>query len=76
MDVLPMPIWVKMVVYSITGRKGELWLGRQRGGLTQLREEHGSFTAKTHTQANGLAQNSVYSVYAEAATEAGLGRNA
>lgn len=48
------------VVYSIAGRPGELWLGRQRGGLTQLR---GS-AAKTYTTADGLAQNSVYSVHA------------
>lgn len=54
------------VVYSIAGRAGELWLGRQRGGLTQLRWQHdsnGSFTTKTYTHANGLAQDSVYSVY-------------
>ena len=51
------------VVYSIAGRNRELWLGRQRGGLTQLRSENGSLTAKTFTQADGLAQNSVYSVH-------------
>ncbi|MBC8166047.1 MAG: hypothetical protein H7Y20_09255, partial [Bryobacteraceae bacterium] len=51
------------VVYSIAGRKGELWLGRKRGGLTQLRNEDSSFSARTYTQAHGLAQNSVYSVY-------------
>jgi signal transduction histidine kinase/ligand-binding sensor domain-containing protein len=51
------------VVYSIDGAKGELWVGRQSGGLTRLREEHGSFTAKSYTQADGLAQNSVYAVY-------------
>jgi len=51
------------VVYSITGGKGELWLGRQRGGLTHLRREGGSFVAKTYSEADGLAQNHVYSVY-------------
>ena len=51
------------VVYSIDGAKGELWVGRQSGGLTRLREEHGSFRAKSYTQADGLAQNSVYAVY-------------
>ena len=51
------------VVYTIDGTKGEMWLGRQSGGLTHLREEHGSFSAKSYTQANGLAQNSVYAVY-------------
>ena len=53
----------KDIVYSIAGKDRELWLGRQRGGLTQLRSEGGAFTAKTYTQADGLAQNSVYSVY-------------
>ena len=51
------------VVYSIAGGIGELWLGRQHGGLTALRSEHGSFTAKSYRQADGLAQDSVYSVY-------------
>jgi len=51
------------VVYSIDGRDHELWVGRQSGGLTRLRDEHGSFSAKTYTQADGLAQNSVYAVY-------------
>jgi len=40
-----------------------LWVGRQRGGLTRLRFERGSITTKTYTQADGLAQDSVYSVY-------------
>lgn len=51
------------VVYSLTGGKGELWIGRRRGGLTHLRYRDGSFTAKTYTQAEGLAQNSIYTVY-------------
>jgi signal transduction histidine kinase len=55
----------KDVVYSIAGRAGELWLGRERGGLTRLHSEEGSgsFSADTYTTANGLSQNSVYSVY-------------
>ena len=48
------------VVYSITGRNDDLWIGRQRGGLTHLKAGGASVT---YTQANGLAQNSVYSVY-------------
>ena len=52
----------KDVVYSIDGRNGELWIGR-RGGLTHLRESGASFTAKTYTAADGLAQNSVYAVH-------------
>lgn len=51
------------VVYSLTGSKDELWIGRRRGGLTRLRYKDGSFTAKTYTTAEGLAQNSIYTVY-------------
>jgi ligand-binding sensor domain-containing protein/signal transduction histidine kinase len=56
----------KDVVYSISGGKEELWIGRQRGGLTRLLYSggnEGSFSAETYTQAEGLAQNSVYAVY-------------
>jgi ligand-binding sensor domain-containing protein/signal transduction histidine kinase len=51
------------VVYSISGGDGEVWVGRQRGGLTVLTEDRDSFAARTYTQADGLAQNSVYSVH-------------
>jgi ligand-binding sensor domain-containing protein/signal transduction histidine kinase len=51
------------VVYSISGGAGEVWLGRQRGGLTLLTTMGDSFVARTYTQADGLAQNSVYSVH-------------
>lgn len=51
------------VVYSITGSKNELWVGRQRGGLTHLHYGGGSMSTKTYTQADGLAQNGVYAVY-------------
>jgi ligand-binding sensor domain-containing protein/signal transduction histidine kinase len=51
------------VVYSIDGKPGELWLGRQRGGLTRLRFNGSSFVAKSYAQSDGLAQDSVYSVY-------------
>jgi ligand-binding sensor domain-containing protein/signal transduction histidine kinase len=50
------------VVYSIDGDARDLWIGRQRGGLTHLRENDGDWEAKTYTQADGLAQNSVYAV--------------
>lgn len=50
------------VIYSITGTKDELWVGRQKGGLTHLRYLDGSYSAETYTQAQGLAQNSVYAV--------------
>jgi signal transduction histidine kinase/ligand-binding sensor domain-containing protein len=51
------------VVYSISGGGGEVWLGRQRGGLTVLRDVAGSLVARTYLQADGMAQNSVYSVH-------------
>jgi len=51
------------VTYSIAGRNGEIWVGRERGGLTAIRYDRGSFDFRTYTQVNGLAQNSVYSVY-------------
>jgi ligand-binding sensor domain-containing protein/signal transduction histidine kinase len=52
------------VVYSIAGgEKNELWLGRQRGGLTHLQYARDSFAAKTYTHADGLAQDSVYAVF-------------
>jgi ligand-binding sensor domain-containing protein/signal transduction histidine kinase len=50
------------VVYSIGGGEREIWVGRQRGGLTVLSGEGDKFTAHTYTQADGLVQNSVYSV--------------
>ncbi len=51
------------VIYSIAGGPGELWVGRQRGGLTHLITKGGLLTAETYTQAEGLAQNSVYAVH-------------
>ena len=51
------------VVYSITGTNDGLWLGRQRGGLTHLTFTPAGATARTYTQADGLAQNGVYAVY-------------
>jgi signal transduction histidine kinase len=47
------------VVYSISGTGNDLWIGRQRGGLTHLRPDG---AAQTYTQADGLAQNSVFAV--------------
>jgi signal transduction histidine kinase/ligand-binding sensor domain-containing protein len=51
------------VVYSITGSPGELWIGRQRGGLTRVRMQGDSIARHTFTQADGLAQNNVYAVH-------------
>jgi Signal transduction histidine kinase len=53
----------KDVVYSLTGSKNELWIGRRRGGLTHLTYNNGSLTTETYTQAEGLAQNSIYAVH-------------
>ena len=53
----------KDVIYSISGGDGEIWVGRQHGGLTVLRLKGHSFIARTYTQADGLAQNSIYSVH-------------
>jgi signal transduction histidine kinase/ligand-binding sensor domain-containing protein len=51
------------VVYSISGGEGDIWVGRQRGGITLLTNGGGSFVARTYTQTDGLSQNSVYSVH-------------
>lgn len=50
-------------VYSLAGGADELWVGRKRGGLTRLQMRGTTVQAMTYTQANGLAQNSVYAVY-------------
>jgi PAS domain S-box-containing protein len=51
------------VVYSISGRADVVWAGRQRGGLTRLQFRNGAIASQSYTEANGLAQNSVYAVY-------------
>jgi ligand-binding sensor domain-containing protein/signal transduction histidine kinase len=51
------------VVYSIAGSKGELWIGRQQGGLTHLVYDTGRMRSQSYTEENGLAQNSVYAVH-------------
>jgi signal transduction histidine kinase/ligand-binding sensor domain-containing protein len=54
----------KDVIYSISGEGiGDLWIGRQRGGLTHLNYSGGKFNADTYTQSQGLAQNSVYAIH-------------
>ena len=49
------------VVYALAGGKRGLWIGRQRGGLTHL--FYSDFSSKTYTRADGLPQDSIYSVY-------------
>jgi len=51
------------VVYSIAGQKHELWIGRQRGGLTRLLVTPDTVSSRTYTENDGLAQNTVYAVY-------------
>jgi PAS domain S-box-containing protein len=51
------------VVYSITGGGNELWVGRQRGGLTHLHYGAGLISARTYTVSDGLPENSVYAVH-------------
>ena len=53
----------KDVVYSIAGGAGDVIVGRQHGGITVLSPKGAEFTARTYTQADGLAENSVYTVY-------------
>jgi ligand-binding sensor domain-containing protein/signal transduction histidine kinase len=50
------------VVYSISGTGDELWIGRQRGGLTHLRYSGATYTSETYSTTQGLAQNSVFAV--------------
>ena len=50
------------VIYSITGDTTGLWIGRQKGGLTHLSYKDGSYKTEEYTEAQGLAQNSVYAV--------------
>ena len=54
------------VVYSISGSQNELWIGRQQGGLTNLRNIGGTIVTRTYTERDGLAQNSVYTVHQSA----------
>jgi signal transduction histidine kinase/ligand-binding sensor domain-containing protein len=50
------------VVYSIAGDRNNLWVGRQRGGLTRLEADGDRIRATQFTEADGLAQNSVFAV--------------
>jgi len=53
----------KDIVYSISGGDGEVWIGRQHGGLTKLTKSGDAWNARTFTRSNGLPQDSVYSVF-------------
>jgi signal transduction histidine kinase/ligand-binding sensor domain-containing protein len=51
------------VVYSIHGGDGDIWVGRQRGGVTRLRLKGTAIDAEHFTQREGLAQNSVFAIH-------------
>jgi ligand-binding sensor domain-containing protein/signal transduction histidine kinase len=51
------------VIYSIAGGKNEIWIGTQHSGLKRLEYRNGVIGGKAYTQANGLAENSVFAVY-------------
>ncbi len=51
------------VVYSISGGGGEIWLGRQHGGLTELTRSGDGYTARTFPRADGTLQDNVFSVH-------------
>src|SRR5882762_8513606 len=53
----------KEVIYSITGSKNEIWIGTQHSGLKRFEYRNGVIGGQTYTQANGLAENSVFAVY-------------
>ena len=52
------------VVYSISGRGNDIWVARQRGGLTRITRIGKDLAAQTFAQRDGLAQNTVYATYA------------
>ena len=62
-DVGRLPGFDGDIVYSIAGDKSGLWVGRQRGGLTHLRDDGERFLQKTYGVADGLSQESVYAVF-------------
>jgi signal transduction histidine kinase len=51
------------VIYSISGGAGEVWIGRQSGGVTELREESGTLHPRTFTAADGVAAGAVSAVH-------------
>lgn len=50
------------VVYSLAGGNGDLWIARQLGGLTHLRNSNGKWGAVTYTKKDGLPQDSIFTV--------------
>jgi ligand-binding sensor domain-containing protein/signal transduction histidine kinase len=62
-QALQSPLLHKEEIYSITGRKNEIWMGTQHSGLKRFEYRNGVIGGKTYTQADGLAENSVFAVY-------------
>lgn len=60
---VPLPGLADDVVYSIASRGNDIWIGRQRGGLTRFRYDGGRVTSHTFTRRDGLPQDSVYAVH-------------
>ena len=60
---LQIPQLGRDVIYSIAGSGKDLWVSRQRGGLTHLSDVNGSIATRTYTQADGLPQNNVFAVH-------------
>jgi len=51
------------VIYSIAGDGDAVLIGRQRGGMTRVRERADTFVTETFTERDGLAQNQVFAVH-------------
>lgn len=50
-------------VYSIVGAAGEVWVARRNGGVTRFRLKGNALEAFTNTRRDGLAENTVDSIY-------------
>jgi signal transduction histidine kinase/ligand-binding sensor domain-containing protein len=51
------------IVNSITGCKGEIWVGRHRGGLTALKLNGTAIAARSLTSREGLVEDNIFSVH-------------
>ena len=57
------PFLERNVIYSISSKDNELWMGTQQGGLAHVTYRKGVAATATYTRVDGLAENSIYSVY-------------